>query len=213
MVNQMPQGGVLSEAEIGAGLRQALDLGIERQVSSLAKEDGFFKNELVKILLPEELKKVDKTLRDIGLGSLADEGLKIMNRAAEDAVGEAIPIFVDAVKGITFTDAKNILLGEEDAATQFLQTGTEKALYAKFNPVIQNSFEKVGADKIWSSIITKYNQIPLTSNVNPDLTEYVTQEALVGVYTMIEVEEKKIRNSISSRTTDLLKKVFALQDK
>lgn len=213
VVNQMPQGGVLSEAEIGAGLRQALDLGIERQVSSLAKEDGFFKNELVKILLPEELKKVDKTLRDIGLGSLADEGLKIMNRAAEDAVGEAIPIFVDAVKGITFTDAKNILLGEEDAATQFLQTGTEKALYAKFNPVIQNSFEKVGADKIWSSIITKYNQIPLTSNVNPDLTEYVTQEALVGVYTMIEVEEKKIRNSISSRTTDLLKKVFALQDK
>lgn len=213
VVNQMPQGGVLSEAEIGAGLRQALDLGIERQVSSLAKEDGFFKNELVKILLPEELKKVDKTLRDIGLGSLADEGLKIMNRAAEDAVGEAIPIFVDAVKGITFTDAKNILLGEEDAATQFLQTGTEKALYDKFNPVIQNSFEKVGADKIWSSIITKYNQIPLTSNVNPDLTEYVTQEALVGVYTMIEVEEKKIRNSISSRTTDLLKKVFALQDK
>lgn len=212
VVNQLPQGGVLSEAEIGAGLRQALDFGIERQVSSLAQEGGFFKNELVKILLPEELQKVDKTLRGIGLDNLADEGLRIINRAAEDAVGEAIPIFLNAVKEITFNDAKNILLGQDDAATQFLQLRTQEALYAKFNPVIQNSFEKVGADQIWNSIITKYNQIPLTQNVNPDLTEYVTQEALKGVYTMIEVEEKKIRTNFSSRTTDLLKRVFALQD-
>lgn len=212
VVNQLPQGGVLSEAEIGAGLRQALDFGIEKQVSSLAQEGGFFKNELVKILLPEELQKVDKTLRGIGLDNLADEGLRIINRAAEDAVGEAIPIFLNAVKEITFNDAKNILLGQDDAATQFLQLRTQEALYAKFNPVIQNSFEKVGADQIWNSIITKYNQIPLTQNVNPDLTEYVTQEALKGVYTMIEVEEKKIRTNFSSRTTDLLKRVFALQD-
>lgn len=213
VVNQMPQGGPLGEQEIGAGLQQALDLGIERQVSSLAKEGGFFKNELVKILLPEELKKVDKTLRDIGLGNLADEGLRIMNRAAEDAVGEAIPIFVDAVKGISFTDAKNILLGQEDAATQYLEKGTKEALYAKFNPVIKNSFQKVGADDIWSSIISRYNQIPLTKNVNPDLTDYVTQEALTGVFTMIAIEEKEIRTNFSSRTTDLLRKVFALQDK
>ncbi|NKI33006.1 DUF4197 domain-containing protein [Croceivirga thetidis] len=213
VVNQLPQGGPLSEQEIGAGLRQALDFGIEKQVTSLAKEGGFFKNELVKILLPEELQKVDKTLRDIGLGNLADEGLRIMNRAAEDAVGEAIPIFVDAVKGISFNDAKNILLGEKDAATRYLQQGTEEALYTKFNPVIKTSFEKVGADEIWNSIITRYNQIPLTKKVNPDLTDYVTQEALEGVFTMIEVEENKIRTNYSSRTTDLLRKVFALQDR
>src|SRR5690606_36620896 len=178
----------------------------------LTQTDGFFKNELVKILLPEELKKVDKTLRDVGLGNLADEGLKVLNRAAEDAVKEATPIFVDAVKGITFTDAKNILLGKDDAATQYLTSKTESALYAKFNPVIKKSFSKVGADQIWSNLITRYNAIPLTSDVNPDLTDYVTKEALKGVYTMIAVEEKEIRTNFSSRTTDLLKRVFALQD-
>ena len=211
VVNQLPQGGIGNE-EIASGLRQALDFGIDKQVTKLMETDGFFKNELVKILLPDELKKVDKTLRDIGLSSLADEGLKVLNRAAEDAVKEAKPIFVDAVKGITFTDAKNILLGSDNAATQYLTTKTETALYAKFNPVIKNSFSKVGADQIWNNLITKYNALPLTADVNPDLTDYVTNEALEGVYTMIAVEEKEIRTKISSRTTDLLKRVFALQD-
>ena len=118
VVNQLPQGGVLGNTEIASGLRQALDFGIDKQVTKLTQTDGFFKNDLVKILLPEELQKVDKALRDIGLSSLADEGLKVLNRAAEDAVKEATPIFVDAVKDITFADAKNILLGNDDAATQ-----------------------------------------------------------------------------------------------
>ena len=210
VVNQLPQG--IGNEEIASGLRQALDFGIDKQVTKLTQTDGFFKNELVKILLPDELKKVDKTLRDIGLSSLADEGLKLMNRAAEDAVKVATPIFVDAVKGITFTDAKNILLGADNAATLYLTTKTETALYTKFNPVIKNSFSKVGADKIWNNLINKYNALPLTSDVNPDLTDYVTNEALKGVYTMIAVEEKEIRTKLSSRTTDLLKRVFALQD-
>ncbi len=213
VVNQLPQGTQsLGNAEIAGGLREALNKGIDKQVSKLTQADGFFKNELVKILLPEELQKVDKTLRDIGLSKLADEGLKVLNRAAEDAVGEATPIFVDAVKGITFADAKNILLGSDNAATQYLNNATNKALYNKFKPVIQSSFDKVGADKIWSNLINRYNSIPLTKNVNPDLTEYVTQEALEGVYTMIAVEEKEIRTKVSSRTTDLLRKVFVLQD-
>ena len=211
VVNQMPQGG-LGNVEIASGLRQALDFGIDKQVTKLSTKDGFFKNELVKILLPEELQKVDKALRDIGLGNLADEGLKILNRAAEDAVKEAIPIFVNAVKDITFADAKNILLGADNAATQYLTNKTQTALYYKFNPVIKNSFSKVGADQIWENLINKYNSIPFTNNVNTDLTDYVTGEALKGVYTMIGVEEKEIRTKISSRTTDLLKKVFALQD-
>jgi len=212
IVDQLPQGGGLSNADIAAGLRQALNFGIDKQVSKLTKKDGFYENQLVKILLPDELQKVDKALRDIGLSSLADEGLKVLNRAAEDAVGEATPIFVNAVKDITFTDAKNILLGNKDAATQYLIGKTQTALYDKFHPVINNSFNKVGADQVWANLINRYNAIPFTNNVNPDLTDYVTGEALKGVYTMIAVEEKEIRNKVSSRTTDLLKKVFALQD-
>ena len=212
VVNQLPQGPGIGNAEIAQGLREALNMGIDKQVNKLALKDGFFRNELVKILLPEELKKVDKTLRDIGLGNLADEGLRILNRAAEDAVGEATPIFVDAVKDITFNDAKQILLGNDDAATRYLKQSTQTKLYDKFSPIIKNSFQKVGADQIWTNIITKYNSLPLTTDVNPDLTDYTTQEALTGVYTMIAVEEKEIRTKVSSRTTDLLKKVFALQD-
>lgn len=211
VVNQLPQGG-LSQAEIAAGLRQALNFGIDKQVTKLTQIDGFYKNELVKILLPEELHKVDKALRDIGLSKLADEGLKVLNRAAEDAVKEATPIFVDAVKDITFSDAKNILLGNDDAATQYLNSKTQTTLYGKFHPVIKNSFSKVGADQIWKNLINKYNTIPFTADVNPDLTDYVTNEALKGVYTMIAVEEKEIRTKIASRTTNLLRKVFALQD-
>ncbi|UKM63503.1 DUF4197 domain-containing protein [Flavobacteriaceae bacterium GSB9] len=212
VVSQLPQGETIGNDQIASGLRQALDFGIDKQVTKLTQTDGFYKNELVKILLPEELQKVDKALRDIGLGNLADEGLKVLNRAAEDAVKEATPIFVDAVKGITFTDAKNILLGNDDAATQYLTSKTKTALYDKFNPVIKNSFSKVGADTIWNNLITKYNSIPFTNDVNPDLTDYVTVEALEGVYTMIAIEEKEIRTKLSSRTTDLLRKVFALQD-
>lgn len=214
VVNQLPGStstGLSNEA-IANGLKEALDQGIEKQVSKLTKVDGFYKNELVKILLPEELQKVDKTLRDIGLGNLADEGLKVINRAAEDAVSEATPIFVTAVKEMTFADAKTILLGDNKAATSYLENKTNTALYDKFNPVINTSFKKVGADKIWASLINKYNSIPLTTNVNPDLTDYVTQEALSGVYKMIAIEEEQIRTNLSSRTTDVLKKVFALQD-
>jgi len=213
IVNQLPQETTtVGNLDIAKGLQEALQFGIDKQVTKLTATNGFYKNELVKIVLPEELQKVDKTLRNIGLGKLADEGLKILNRAAEDAVSEATPIFIDAVKGISFTDAKSILLGPDDAATKYLTQETQTNLYNKFSPVINNSFQKVGADKIWKNLITTYNNIPLTNNVNPDLTNYVTQEALNGVYTMIAIEEKEIRNKVSSRTTDLLKKVFILQD-
>jgi hypothetical protein len=212
VVNQLPQTTTIGNDQIASGLREALELGIDKQVTKLTQEDGFFKNELVKIALPEELQKVDEALRKIGLSSLADEGLKVLNRAAEDAVSEATPIFVNAVKGITFSDAKDILLGGDNAATTYLTTATETDLYASFKPVIKNSFDKVGADKVWNNLITKYNNIPFVKQVNPDLTDYVTQEALEGVYTMIAVEEKEIRTKTASRTTALLQQVFALQD-
>lgn len=212
VASQLPQGTIVSNTDIAQGLREALDKGIDTQVTKLTATDGFYKNELVKILLPAELQKVDKTLRDIGLGSLADEGLKIMNRAAEDAVKQATPIFIDAVKNITFTDAKNILLGNDEAATAYLKKSTTAQLYAKFNPVIKSSFSKVGADRVWANIITSYNKVPLVTKVNPDLTDYVTTEALDGVYKMIAVEEKDIRNNLAARSSSLLKRVFALQD-
>ncbi|WP_396161185.1 DUF4197 domain-containing protein [Flavobacterium sp.] len=213
VLDQLPQGtGVLSQAEIGNGLKEALNNGITKQVSKLTATDGFFKNETVKILLPEELQTVDKKLRQIGMSKLADEGLKVINRAAEDAVKEATPIFVDAVKQMSFNDAKNILMGNESSATTYLQNTTSTALYTKFNPVIKNSYTKVGADKVWKEIITKYNSIPLVKKVNPDLTDYTTKKAMEGVFKMIAVEEKDIRTNLASRSSDLLRKVFALQD-
>ncbi|NLP58054.1 DUF4197 domain-containing protein [Lutibacter sp. B1] len=212
VVSQLPTSGGITNEQIASGLKEALNKGITNQVSTLAVQDGFYKNELVKIMLPAELQKVDNTLRNIGLSSVADEGLKLLNRAAEDAVGEAIPIFVEAIKGMTFTDAKTILLGNDDAATQYLKNTTSAQLYQKFKPIINSSFQKVGADKIWTDLITKYNNLPLTTDVNPDLTDYVTGEALKGVYTMVEVEEKGIRENVNKRTSNLLKQVFALQD-
>ncbi len=209
-IPQNPTG--ISNLDISNGLKEALDKGIEKQVSKLTKTDGFYKNDAVKILLPAELKTVDTKLRAIGLSSLADEGLKILNRAAEDAVNEATPIFVNAVKQMSFNDAKSILMGNDMAATSYLEKTTSTALYAKFNPVIKNSFSKVGADKVWSNIITKYNSIPFVTKVNPDLIDYTTKEAMNGVFKMIAVEEKDIRTNLKSRTSTVLQKVFALQD-
>jgi hypothetical protein len=199
--------------DIAAGLKEALNKGVDKQVAKLTATDGFYKNEAVKILMPGELQKVDKSLRKIGLGNLADDGIKSLNRAAEDAVKEATPIFVAAIKNMSFKDAKNILLGNENAATSYLQNSTTSQLYEKFLPVVKASMGKVGADKIWSSIITKYNGLPLVSKVNPDVNDYVTNKAMEGVFKMIAVEEKNIRTDFSARTSPLLKKVFAMQDK
>ena len=203
---------LLGTTDIGAGLKEALQKGVTEQVTKLTAVDGFYKNETVKILFPEELQKVDKTLRSIGLSSLADEGVKALNRAAEDAVKEATPIFVSAITSMKITDAKNILTGGDTAATTYLEGTTSTSLAAKFSPVIQTSLGKVGADKIWETIIARYNKVPLVTKVNPDLTNYVTKKAMEGVFKMIAVEEKDIRTNLSSRTSPLLKKVFAMQD-
>lgn len=202
-----------SGLDIAAGLKEALNKGVTEQVSKLTKTDGFYKNETVKILIPEELARVDQTLRKMGMTSLADDGIKALNRAAEDAVKEATPIFVSAIKNMSITDAKSILLGADNSATNYLQTSTTNALYAKFSPVVQTSIGKVGADVVWANLIKRYNTLPLVSKINPDITDYVTNKALDGVFKMITVEEKNIRGNLNARTSDTLKKVFALQDK
>ncbi len=211
VLEQLPEEG-LSNAQIASGLKEALNKGIDKEVTKLMAPDGFFKDQMVKILLPQELQKVDKTLRDIGLGQLADKGIKLLNTAASDAVKEAKPIFVNAITTMTFDDAKNILLGNRTAATDYLKQKTQNQLYQKFSPQVQKSLHKVKADEVWSNIINRYNQIPFVNKVNPDLTDYVTGKAMEGVFKKVAVEEQKIRTDISERTSDLLKKVFALQD-
>lgn len=212
IAEEVMQNQPLSNADIATGLRQALEQGIDDRVSSLAVENGFLSNELVRIMLPQELQKVDRALRNIGLGNLADEGIKLLNRAAEDAVAEATPVFINAIKNLSITDARNILFGDQTAATDYLRNQTTQELYARFQPIINNSFAKVGAADVWSNVIQRYNQLPLTQDVNPDLTDYVTTEALKGVFKMVEIEEIEIREKVGMRKTQLMQRVFALQD-
>ena len=204
---------LVTDLDIANGLKAALNKGIEKEVQKLTAPDGFLGNPAVKIPFPEEVSVVEQKLRSIGLGALPDKGLELMNRAAEDAVKEATPIFVNAIKNMSFSDARNILMGHDSSATNYLESRTRDSLYAKFYPVMQASFSKVGADKAWSGMTTKYNAIPFVKKINPDIKDFVTEQALNGVFKMIIIEEKEIRTNLLERTSDILKKVFALQDK
>ena len=201
----------ISTGEMSSALKEALNMGVKEGITKLGAEDGFLKNELVKILLPEKLRTVDATLRGIGLGSLADQGLLLLNRAAEDAVQEGVPIFADAITSMTFDDAKNILLGDSIAATNYLKDKTTDQLFTAFKPKVQGSLGKVGADKIWEQIISKYNGI-MHQDIETDLNSYVTQETINGVFKMVAEKESNIRNNSIFRTTSLLKKVFGAVD-
>ena len=206
------QNGSSSGFNIASGLKQALELGVSNGVDLLSKDGGYFKDQAVRILLPEELQKVDKALRSIGLSSLADQGLKVINEAAESAVSQAKPIFLSAIQNMTFSDAMNILKGDNTAATTYLKNSTSTALEAAFAPKVQESLAKVGADKVWTDLINKYNQIPLVKPVEADLTKYVTQQAINGLFVKVGDKEKEIRTNVDARTTPLLQSVFALPD-
>jgi hypothetical protein len=203
--------GSLTSTQISSGLKEALSLGVTEGVKKLGVTDGFLKNEAVKILMPEKLRKIDTTLRSVGLGSLADQGVKLLNRAAEDAVTEAAPIFTKAITSMTITDAKNILLGSDNSATNYLQTKTQSQLFTAFQPKVKASLGKVGADTLWKSIISKYNTLTGQA-VTTDLNEYVTTETINGVFKMVADKESGIRNTPAMRTTSILQKVFGAQD-
>ncbi|WP_433628583.1 DUF4197 domain-containing protein [Chryseobacterium cucumeris] len=203
--------GNLTSGQISSGLKEALSMGVTDGVKKLAVTDGFFKNEAVKILMPEKLRKIDTTLRSIGMGSLADEGVKLLNRAAEDAVTEAAPIFTNAITSMTITDAKNILLGSNNAATSYLQGKTQTQLFNAFQPKVKASLGKVGADTLWKNLISKYNTFTGQA-VTTDLNEYVTTETINGVFKMVADKESGIRNTPAMRTTSILQKVFGAQD-
>lgn len=199
--------GSLTSTQISSGLKEALNIDVKEGVQKLGVTDGFLKNEAVKILMPEKLRKIETTLRSLGMGSLADQGVKLLNRAAEDAVTEATPIFTSAITSMTITDAKNILLGSNNAATNYLQTKTQSQLFTAFQPKVQASLGKVSADTVWKNIISKYNTLTGQA-VTTDLNEYVTTETINGVFKMVAEKETGIRNNSSLRTTSLLEKVF-----
>ena len=198
----------LGNDEIIAGLKEALTVGTEKGTAILSKENGFFGNELLKIVLPPEAQKIEKTLRSVGFGKQVDDAILTMNRGAEEACKEAAPIFVNAIKKMTVQDAVSILKGADTAATGYLRSNTSSALTTAFKPIIDGALEKVGATKYWSTMVTTYNKFSM-QKINPDLSTYVTERALQGVFTQIAVEEKNIRKDPVARTTELLKKVFA----
>jgi hypothetical protein len=202
-----------SLAEIGSGLKQALTQGITKGVKVLSAKDGFYKS-AYKILLPEEAQKVTQKLKIIpGFDKLEENLLEKINRGAEDAAKEATPIFVDAIKAMTFQDAKNILMGNNIAATTYLHKATYESLYTKFNPKIVASLDKFEARSLWKKAAETYNKIPLIgTKVTTDLDDYITKQALTGLFKKVEEEEKDIRTNKLNRPTDLLKKVFAQQD-
>jgi len=205
----IPLGSSLSEDEVGRGLKEALNKGIEKGVATVSKPDGYFKDPLIKILMPAEAKSVASKLRGLGQGKLVDDAIESMNRAAEDAAKGALNIFADAIKAITIKDAMNILKGEDDAATQYLSNSTRTQLTAKFRPVIKVSLDKTGATKHWNSLMSTYNKIPFVKKVNPNLEQYVTDKAISGLFVQVAKEEKEIRDNPAARTTELLKKVFS----
>lgn len=199
----------LSEKEAGEGVKEALLQGVGKAVLNLNREDGFFGNELYKVLLPPDARKVEKTLRDLGLGPRVDEAILAINRGAEEAAGLAKPIFADAIRDMTLNDALSIIRGSDDAATRYFQEKTRARLVEVFTPSVKSSLEKTGATKYYSDIIRTYNDLPTTfKKANPDLTSYVVERSLVALFDQVAKEEKNIRSNPAARVSDLLKKVF-----
>jgi hypothetical protein len=203
----------LTEAEAASGLKEALSLGIGKGSELLALKDGYYKSEY-KILLPAEARKITEKLKVIpGFNNVEEIILERINRGAEDAAMKAKPIFLNAIKEMSFMDAMNILMGNQDAATRYLETATNEQLYQQFNPVIVESLDRLNARKYWADAVAAYNKIPFVDRANPDLDDYVTREALKGMFGMVAKEELNIRTNLGARTSELLKKVFAKQDK
>jgi hypothetical protein len=198
----------LTDDEIISGLKQALEVGTGNAVATVSRTDGYFKNPKIRIPLPENVQKVEKLLRTTGFGGKVDEFELSMNRAAERAAPEAKAIFWDAIKQMSFTDARQILDGPDNAATQYFQDKTSDKLQVVFKPITHQAMSEVGVTSYYQSIDDKMKSIPFADRMDLDLDQYVTDKALKGLYLMLAEEEKKIRQDPAARVTDLLKKVF-----
>ncbi|MHC2992757.1 hypothetical protein OB13_14650 [Pontibacter sp. HJ8] len=205
-------GGAVTQNEVASGLKQALEVGIKNGAGQASQTDGYYKNSLIRIPFPPDVKKVENTLRQIGLGGEVDRFVMTLNRGAEDAAKSAVPIFVTAIKQMTIADAWNILKGDKDAATQYLKRTTSAQLQTAFMPVIQSSLEKTNATRYYTDLVTRYNQIPMVQKVNPNLSEYATQKAMDGLFLLVAQEEANIRENPIARTTELLRRVFTKEN-
>jgi len=206
--SSIPGANGLSNDDITRGLREALRVGTDSSVARVSKVDGFFGNAAIKILMPPEAQKVEKTLRGMGMGDLVDKAILSMNRAAEDASKGVGDIFWNSIKNMSITDGVSILKGSDTAATAFLRKNTTAQLTVKFSPVIDSSLKKVDATKYWKDVFSAYNKIPFVKPVNTDLVAYVTTKALSGLFYNIALEEQKIRQDPAAQVTDILRKVF-----
>ncbi|WP_347158231.1 DUF4197 domain-containing protein [Pontibacter chitinilyticus] len=204
-------GGPVTTSEVASGLKQALEVGIKSGASQAAQTDGYYRNPLIRIPFPEDVQRVENTLRKVGLGSEVDKFVLTLNRGAEDAAQSAVPIFLSAIKQMTIADAWAILRGDKDAATQYLKRTTSQQLYDAFNPVMVKSLEKTNATRYYTNIVSEYNKIPLVQQVNPDLDDYATKKAIDGLFTLVAQEEANIRENPIARTTELLRRVFSKQ--
>lgn len=199
----------VSQTEASQGIKQALSQGITAAILNLNKQNGFFGNEAYKLFLPEDAQKVEKVLRSIGLGSQVDKAVLQINRAAEDAVGYAKPIFVDAISKMTITDALNIVKGGNNSVTNFFKEKTRSQLLTAFAPSINQSLNKLEATKYYSTLISSYNGFPTTAKkLNPDLAGYVVEKATDALFDQIAKEEANIRANPVARTTEILRRVF-----
>jgi len=205
-------GGPVTQSEVASGLRQALEIGIKNGAGQASQVDGYYKNSLIRIPFPQDVQRVENTLRKIGLGSEVDKFVMTLNRGAEDAAKSAVPIFVSAIKQMTIQDAWGILKGDRDAATQYLKRTTTTQLTNAFKPVIRQSLDKTNATKYYADLVNRYNQIPLVQKVNPNLDEYATQKAIDGLFMLVAQEEEKIRENPVARTTELLRRVFTKEN-
>jgi hypothetical protein len=203
-----PAGGSVTSTEAASGLKEALLQGISKGADQAAQVDGFYLNRLIRIPFPPDAQRVATTLRTIGLGSQVDKFELSLNRGAEDAAKRAKPIFIAAIKSLTFSDVWNILTGQQDAATQYLKRTTSTQLATAFAPIMQQSLDKVGATRYYSQLATQYNQLPLVTPVQADLNQYATGKAVDGLFTLIAQEEANIRENPVARTTELLRRVF-----
>lgn len=198
----------LGNDQLVSGLKEALSVSAINSATQLSAVDGFFKNQAIKILMPPDVKMVETKLRSVGLGSEVDKALLSMNRAAEEASKDAAPIFLDAIKGMSVSDAVGLITGPNDAATQYLKKSTSAQLTEKFSPVISKALDKTEATKYWSDVFTLYNKIPLVKPVNANLEEYVTQKALDGLFYTMAQEEGKIRKDPAGTASDIIQTVF-----
>jgi hypothetical protein len=198
----------LSDAKIGTGLKQALEVATGNAVTSTGRADGYFANQAIKILMPEKLRTVERGLRTVGYGPQVDEFVLSMNRAAERAAPFAKQIFLDAIAGMTFDDARKILNGGDTAVTEFFKSRSTDKLTAAFRPVVDQAMNEVGLARQYNELVGRFQAIPFARAEAFDLDGYVVQKGLDGLFHVVGEQERLIRTDPAARTTELLKEVF-----